>query len=267
MLVLNKLLFKAVILGCLVFFFTKTGVSQKISVKHKNTTVCSFEISQNTVKDKAGCFNIEINNKTIKVYGGLQYKDLYFNIPSNDTIVFYEHDINELKEISLDSNINYIYDKKKNSRKHILKAGVEYGMYFEIPKNKNEILINNLILYPKKVLNKNGSLKIDFYEKFEDGYKKKNESDIIYPLKYFKHKKETELNILKKTIVNLSNDFILCIKIIKISSDYQVKRLSEPMLKLKGTKDKRRFLIRINKEYGWLEQKNIYSFGLKLGYK
>jgi hypothetical protein len=46
-----------------------------------------------------------------------------------------------------------------------------------------------------------------------------------------------------------------------------VKRLSEPMLKLKGTKDKRRFLIRINKEYGWLEQKNIYSFGLKLGYK
>lgn len=267
MLVLNKLLYKAVILGCLLIFFNKTGVSQKISVKHKNTTVCSFEISENTVKNKTECLDIQLKNKTIKVDGGLQFKDLKFKIPTNDTIVFYESDINELEEVSLDSHINYIYDKKKNSRKHILKAGVEYGMYFELPKNKDEILINNLILYPKKVLTKHGLLKIDFYEKFEDGYKKKNQSDIIYPLKYFKHKRETKLNILKKTIVNLSNDFILCIKVINNSSDYQVKELSKPMLKLKGTKDKRKFLVRINKEYGWLEQKNIYSFGLKLGYK
>lgn len=219
------------------------------------------------LKDKSCSFNINIYNKIIKVQGGLTYKDLIFKIPKNDTIVYFQSNINKLEEVSLDSQINYIVDKKKNSRKHILKAGLDYGIYFEIPKKNDEIIINNLILFPKKVLYNHGFLKINFYQKIKNEFKKKNKSDIIYPLKYFKHKREVELNILKKTIVTLSDDFILSLKVVKKISDHQEMQLSEPMLNLKCTKDERKFFIKFNKEYGWFEQENVNSFGLKLGYK
>jgi hypothetical protein len=263
----NKLPFKAVVFGCLLILFNKICICQKVSIKHQDKTVCTFEISQNKLKNKSCSFNINMYNKKIKVKGGLTYKDLIFKIPKNDTIVYFQSTINKLEEVSLDSQINYIVDKKKNSRKHILKAGLDYGIYLEIPKKNDEITINNLILYPKKVLSNHGFLKINFYQKIKNKYKKMNNSDIVYPLKYFKNQREVKLNILKKTAATLSDDFILSIKVVKKISDHQEMQLSEPMLKLKCTKDERKFFIRFKKEYGWLEQENVNSFGLKLGYK